>query len=90
MESSLDKCTTAVFKHGKPTKAKTVITSKPDSNKEQGAWWDLKYLDREESDGIENSQMKDKLVANITVGSGKFSRWSKIQTRKMIKKQESF
>jgi hypothetical protein len=25
MESSLDKCTTAVFKHGKPTKAKTVF-----------------------------------------------------------------
>jgi hypothetical protein len=50
-----------------------------------------KYLDREESDGIENSQMKDKLVGNITVESGKFSRWSKTQrTRKTIKKQKFF
>ena len=50
-----------------------------------------KYLDREESDGIENSQMKDKLVGNITVESGKFSRQSKTQrTRKTIKKTKSF
>jgi hypothetical protein len=48
-------------------------------------------LDREESDGIENSQVKDKLVGNITVGCGKFSRRSKTQTtKKTIKKQEIF
>ena len=35
--------------------------------------------------------MKDKLVRNITIGSGKFSRWSETQrTRKMIKKTKKF
>ena len=91
MEFGLDKCTTAVFKHGKPTKAKTVLQLNQTVIRNKELDETYKYLDREESDGTENSQMKDKLVGNITVGSGKFSRWSKTQRRRqMIKKQESF
>jgi hypothetical protein len=36
MEFGLDKCTTAVFKHGKLTKSLNICI-KPDSNKEHGA-----------------------------------------------------
>jgi len=91
MEFGLDKRTTAVFKNGKPTKAKTVLQLNQPVIRNKELDETYKYLDREESDGTENSKMKDKLVGNITIGSGKFSRWSKTHRRRqMIKKQESF
>jgi len=34
----------------------------------------FKYLGTEEGDGIDSSQVKDKLVKEYYVGSGKFSR----------------
>jgi hypothetical protein len=86
MESGLDKSTTAVFKHGTPTKSQnsTLINQIVIRNTELDETY--KYLEREESNGIENSQMKDKLVRGYYRWVQQIFNGSKTQrTRNIIK-----
>ena len=58
----LDKCTTAVLKHGKLNKSHNIGVNNWTVISNIMLDEPCKYLGMEESDGIDNSQMKDKLV----------------------------
>ena len=62
MEFGLDKCATAVFKHGKLIQSQNIslINHTVRGNMELDET--CKYLGTEEGDGTDNSQMKEKLV----------------------------
>jgi len=63
MELGLDKCTTAVLKHSKPTKSHNISVNNQTVISNMALDDPNKYLGIEEGDdGIDNSQMKDKLV----------------------------
>jgi hypothetical protein len=66
MEFTLNKCATAVFKHGKLTKRQNISLNNQTRKKEK-AWQDLQ---------VQKVKAQDKLAKNITTGSGKFSRHS--------------
>jgi len=61
-EFGLDKYTTAVFKHGKLTKRQNVSLNNQTVIRSLELNEMFKHLSTEEGDGIDNSQMKDKLV----------------------------
>jgi len=62
MEFGLDKCATAVLKHGKLTKSHNISVNNRTVVSNMVLDEPYKYLGIEEGDGIDNSQMKDKLV----------------------------
>jgi hypothetical protein len=57
MEFGLDKCATAVFKHGKLTKSQNVSLNNQTVIRNLELDETFRYLDTEEGDGIDNSQM---------------------------------
>jgi len=59
MEFGLDKCATAVFKHGKLTKSQNLSLNNLTAIMNKGL---DEYLGTEEADGIDSRHMKDKLV----------------------------
>ena len=62
MEFGLDKYATAVLKHGKLTKSHNISVNNGTVVSNMVLDEPYKYLGIEEGDGIDNSQMKDKLV----------------------------
>jgi hypothetical protein len=63
MELGLDKCATAVLKHSKPTKSHNISVNNWTVISNMALDEPYKYMAIEEGDdGIDSSQMKDKLV----------------------------
>ena len=61
MEFGLDKCATAVLKHSKPTKRQNISVNNRTVIRNVALDEPYKYLGTE-GDGIDNSQMTDKIV----------------------------
>ena len=59
MDFDLDKCTTAVFKHGKLTQSQNIIRNNQTIIGIMEVDETYKYLGVEGDDGIDNSQLKD-------------------------------
>jgi hypothetical protein len=62
MEFGLDKCATIVLKHGKLTKSQNISLNIQTIIRNMELDKPYKYLGVEEGGGIDNSQLKDKLV----------------------------
>jgi hypothetical protein len=62
MEFGLDKCATAVLQHSKLTKSQNISVNNRRVISNMALDKPYKYLGIEEGDGIDNSQVTDKIV----------------------------